>query len=60
MPVAPLRNVVRIAHDAILLPRDEVLDTGLDREVASGARVVLGSLCGADGLDRVGVASLGF
>ena len=44
MPVAPLRNVVLIAHDAILLPRDEVLDTWLDREVASGAGVVLGSL----------------
>ena len=60
MPVAPLRDVVSIAHDAILFPRHEVLDTGFNRQIAPGAGVVLGGLCGTNGLNRVRVAPLGF
>ena len=45
-----------VPHDAILFPGNQVLDTGLNTQVASRAGVYLLGLRGANGLHGVAIA----
>jgi hypothetical protein len=48
-----------VSHDAILFPRDKVIDTRLNSEAAAGAGVDLLSLRSTYRLNNVGVPPLG-
>ncbi|MCF8548912.1 MAG: hypothetical protein K9G03_02920 [Pontimonas sp.] len=60
MPVATLRNIVSIAHNPVLLPRDKVINAGLNGEVAARAGVDLLSFGSTNRLHCVGVPAFGF
>ena len=49
-----------VAHDAILLPRHQVIHTRFDREITARTGVILHRFRRPNGLHHVGVAALGF
>jgi hypothetical protein len=56
VPVAPLGDIVVLAHDSISAPGNKVRHSGLDTERAPGTGVDLESARGANRLDDVAVA----
>lgn len=53
-------DVILFAHDAIGPPGDQVGDANINAQIASGAGVDLHRFGRANGLDDVGISTLGF
>jgi len=60
VPVAALRDIVRVTHNPVLLPGHKVVNSGFNGEVAAGAGVHLLSFGSTDRLHRIGVSAFRF